>query len=62
MANNMAGMSKSKGNALQSKCPPQDTPYFIPDSTNPDNLLGLMTRAELDLFHESRHKPMDIVD
>ena len=27
-----------------------------------DNLLGPMTQAELDLFHESRHKPMDVVD
>ena len=41
---------------------PQDTPYFIPDPTNPDNLLGPVTKADLDLFHESRHKPMDIVD
>ena len=47
---------------MQTKHSPQDTPYFIPDPTNPDNLLGPMTKAELDLFHESRHKHTDIVD
>ena len=55
----------NKGDSLQFKQPnhpPQDTPYFIPDPTNPDNLLGPMTKAELDLFHESRHKPTDVVD
>ena len=42
--------------------PPPDTPYFIPDPSNPDNWLGPMIKAELDLFRESRCKPADMVD
>ena len=60
---NKTGMTK--GDSLQLKHPNrplQDTPYFIPDPTNPDSLLGPMTKAELDLFHESRHKSTDVVD
>ena len=39
-ANNIVNTFKGyvKGDALQSKCPSQDTPYFILDPTNPDNL------------------------
>ena len=61
-ANTMTRKSEDKNETSQMKHSPQDTPYFIPDPTNPDNLLGPMTKADLDLFHESRHKPMDIVD
>ena len=53
-ANIMAYKSKGKDEVLQSKHPSQNTPYFIPDPTNPDNFLGLMTKAKLDLFYESR--------
>ena len=55
-------VNTSEGDVLQSKHPPQDTSYFILDPTNPDNLLGPMTKAELDLFYESRYTPTDIVD
>ena len=62
---NKTGMTK--GDSLQLEqpncnCPPQDTPYIIPNPTNLDNLSGPMTKAELDLFHELRHKPTDVVD
>ena len=59
-ANSMG--NTSKGEVLQTKQPPQANPYFILDPTNPNNLLGPMTKAKLDLFHESRCTPMDIVD
>ena len=58
----MTRKSEDKNEASQMKHSPQDTPYFIPDPTNPDSLLGPIMKTELDLFHESRRKPTDIVD
>ena len=57
--------SETKDDSLQFKqpnCPSPDNPYIIPDPTNPDNWLGPMTKAELALFHKSRHEPTDVAD
>ena len=48
--------------AIETGSSPQNASYFIPDPSNPDNLLGPMTQDDLDLFQESRKKPDDIID
>ena len=48
--------------AIATESSPQNASYFIPDPSNPDNLLGPMTQDDLDLFQESRKKSDDIID
>ena len=48
--------------AIETETSPQNAPYFIPNSSNPHNLLGPMTQDEVDLFHKSRQKPDDTID
>ena len=48
--------------AIETESSPQNASYFIPDPSNPDDLLGPMTQDDLDLFQESRKKPDDIID
>ena len=61
LTKNKSTMDRSH-EAIETESSPQKISYFIPDPSNPDNLLGPMTQDDLDLFQESRKKLDDIID
>ena len=61
LTKNKRTMDRSR-EAIETETSSQNAIYFIPDPSNPDNLLGPMTQDDLDLFQESRQKLDDIID